>query len=332
MSTPYHAPVLVTGGAGFIGSHLCDALVAGGREVICLDNLSTGRRRNIAHLEGDARFRFVEGDLADRPLLRALVKPGTDVVHLAALGSVPRSISDPLATEQANLTGFLHVLEAARHGGARRLVYASSSSVYGDSPALPKREGQEGRPLSPYAVTKLMDEVYAGVYHRLHGMDLIGLRFFNVFGERQDPEGPYAAAIPKFIRAFLHHEAPLLNGDGGQTRDFTYVGNAVEAVRCALGTAHPEAPGAVVNIAYGSSCDLRSLVAQLKERLSRLDPAVAGIEAAHGPDRPGDVRASLADITLAGRLLGYRPLVSLPEGLDRVVPWYFEQARSGALV
>ena len=321
------ASVLVTGGAGFIGSHLCDALVAAGTEVVCLDDLSTGKRSNIAHLETGPRFRFVQGDLADRPLLRSLVQPHGDVVHLAALGSVPRSITDPLATEQANLTGFLHVLEAVRHGGVRRLVYASSSSVYGDSPHLPKREGQEGRPLSPYAVTKLMDEVYAGVYHRLHGLDVIGLRFFNVFGERQDPDGPYAAAIPRFIRAFMHHRAPVLNGDGGQTRDFTYVANAVEAVRRALATTHPEAPGAVVNIAYGSSCDLRGLIGLLKERLASLDPAIAGIDAVHGPDRPGDVRASLADTSLAARLLGYVPHHSLVQGLDRTVPWYFANVR-----
>jgi UDP-N-acetylglucosamine 4-epimerase len=222
---------LVTGGAGFIGSHVCDALLAQGNAVRCLDNLATGNLRNIEHLQGAKNFTFVQGDIREaRDVEQALV--GVDaVVHLAALGSVPRSIAFPLDSEAANLGGFLNVLEAARHAGLKRIVYASSSSVYGDSPALPKREGQEGNPLSPYAVTKMMDEVYAGLYHRLFGIETIGLRFFNIFGERQDPEGAYAAAIPKFIRALLKHEAPVVHGDGHQTRDFTYVGNAVQAVQ-----------------------------------------------------------------------------------------------------
>lgn len=318
--------VLVTGGAGFIGSHCCDALVAQGHTVRCFDNLATGKRGNIAHLEGEPRFTFVEGDLTSTDALHTAVQGIDAIVHLAALGSVPRSIADPLASEAANLAGFLNMLEAARHAGVQRIAYASSSSVYGDSPQLPKREGTEGRPLSPYAVTKAMDEAYAYLYHRMHGMELIGLRFFNVFGERQDPQGPYAAAIPKFIRAFLKHEAPVVNGDGRQTRDFTYVGNAVQAVQCAL-EAPAAAAGHVFNIAFGDRSDLLTLIERLKEQLQRVDPEIAGIGVRHVDERPGDVRDSLADITLARDLLGYRPQYDLAAGLQRAVPWYAEHWR-----
>ncbi|MBP9159958.1 MAG: SDR family oxidoreductase [Flavobacteriales bacterium] len=318
--------ILVTGGAGFIGSHVCDALLAQGHAVRCLDNLATGKLGNIEHLQGANNFTFVQGDIREaRDVEQALV--GVDaVVHLAALGSVPRSIAFPLDSEAANLGGFLNVLEAARHAGLKRIVYASSSSVYGDSPALPKREGQEGNPLSPYAVTKMMDEVYAGLYHRLFGIETIGLRFFNIFGERQDPEGAYAAAIPKFIRALLKHEAPVVHGDGHQTRDFTYVGNAVQAVQLALET--PKAcAGEVFNIAYGDSCDLLDLIGKLQSRLARIDPAIAGVGVEHAPPRAGDVRASLADVSKAKEQLGYAPRFSLDEGLERAVPWYAEHWR-----
>lgn len=319
--------ILVTGGAGFIGSHVCDALIADGAQVRCFDNLATGRRSNVAHLEGRTDFRFVEGDVRSLGDLHTAMTGCDAVVHLAALGSVPRSIADPLASEAANLTGFLHVLEAVRATGVRRLVYASSSSVYGDSTASPKKEGQEGRPLSPYAVTKAMDEAYAHLYHHMHGIGAIGLRFFNVFGERQDPEGPYAAAIPRFIRAFLRHEAPTVNGDGRQTRDFTYVGNAVQAVRCALNTNEPSAIGQVFNIAYGASCDLLALIGLLRERLAAQDPAVAQVPLQHVAERAGDVRDSLADISEARRALGFEPPFSLAAGLDRAVPWYAEHWR-----
>ncbi|MBS1582558.1 MAG: GDP-mannose 4,6-dehydratase [Bacteroidetes bacterium] len=321
-----HPPILVTGGAGFIGSHLCDALVAAGRPVRCFDNLVTGKRANIAHLEGRPGFTFIQGDIRAMADLRAALDGVRDVAHLAALGSVPRSIATPLESEATNLAGFLGLLEAARAAGVRRIVYASSSSVYGDSPVLPKKEGTEGRPLSPYAVTKSMDEAYANLYHRMHGTEVVGLRFFNVFGERQDPEGPYAAAIPKFIRAFLRHEPPRIHGDGRQTRDFTYVGNAVDAVRCAL-DAPLAAAGEVFNIACGTSCDLLTLVDRLRERLAVGDPAVAAVGVEHAPERPGDVRASLADITKARDLLGYVPRYSLADGLDRAVPWYVEHLR-----
>ncbi len=318
--------ILVTGGAGFIGSHVCDALIGDGYGVRCFDNLATGKRANVAHLEGRPEFTFVQGDLRTQDELQSAMAGTSAVVHLGGLGSVPRSIADPLPSEEANLTGFLNVLEAARLAGVKRIVYASSSSVYGDSAELPKREGTEGRPLSPYAVTKAMDEAYAHLYHHMYGTELIGLRFFNVFGERQDPEGPYAAAIPKFIRAFLKHEAPVVNGDGGQTRDFTYVGNAVHAVQCGL-KAGGQALGNVFNIAYGDRCDLLTLVDHLRTHLARIDPGIAEVGVEHAPDRAGDVRDSLADVGKARELLGYAPRYDLAAGLERAVPWYAEHWR-----
>jgi len=320
------ATILVTGGAGFIGSHVCDALIAEGHAVRCFDNLATGKRANVIHLESAPGFTFFKGDLCSPGDLKTAVEGVSAIAHLGALGSVPRSIADPLASEAANLGGFLHLLEAARGAGVQRIVYASSSSVYGDSTELPKREGTEGRPLSPYAVTKAMDEAYGHLYHRMYGLGIIGLRFFNVFGERQDPEGPYAAAIPKFIRAFLKHEPPVINGDGRQTRDFTYVGNAVLAVRCAL-AAGDGASGQVFNIAYGDRCDLLTLTDRLRGHLARIDPAIARVPVEHAPGRPGDVRDSLADIGRARELLGFVPVQGLDEGLARAVPWYAENWR-----
>lgn len=322
-SSSLPSTILVTGGAGFIGSHVCDRLLEQGHAVRCLDNLATGKRDNLAHLGKEERFTFVEGDICDLSALGKAMMGASAVVHLAALGSVPRSIAKPLDSERANLTGFLSVLETARAAGARRIVYASSSSVYGDSTTLPKKEGGEGHALSPYAVTKAMNEVYAGLYHRLFGLETIGLRFFNIFGERQDPEGAYAAAIPKFIRALLRHESPVIHGDGMQTRDFTYVKNAVQAVDEAL-AAPPTAAGEVYNIAYGERCNLLELLQKMQERLARIDPAIAGIPPDHGPERKGDVRDSLADISKAREQLGYVPRYSLDQGLDKAVPWYAE--------
>jgi UDP-N-acetylglucosamine 4-epimerase len=313
--------ILVTGGAGFIGSHVCDALLAAGHAVRCLDNLATGNRRNIGHLSGVSEFTFIQGDIRSMEDVTAALKDADAVVHLAALGSVPRSIADPLGTAAVNLGGFLNVIEAMRNTGVKRIVYASSSSVYGDSQELPKVEGREGEALSPYAVTKRMNETYARLYHRLFGLEAIGLRFFNIFGERQDPEGAYAAAIPKFIRALLRHEAPMVHGDGLQTRDFTYVGNAVQGVLQTL-SAPADRSGQVFNIAYGDSCDLLSLLGKLRERLQLIDPAAGAIRVHHAPARVGDVRASLADISKARRELDYSPRYSLDQGLDRAVPWY----------
>lgn len=320
-SQPGAKTILVTGGAGFIGSHVCEQLLEKGATVRCFDNLVTGNQQNVNHLHSKEAFTFVKDDIRDPAAVQQAIQGVEAIVHLAALGSVPRSIVEPLESEQANLGGFLNVLEAARECGVKRIVYASSSSVYGDSRTLPKKEGDEGHPLSPYAVTKVMNEAYARLYARLFGLEPIGLRFFNIFGERQDPQGAYAAAIPRFIGALLRHEAPTVNGDGLQTRDFTYVENAVQGVLRAL-EAPPSLAGEVFNIARGEPCNLLDLLRKMQERLARIDPAIARIEPQHGPDRPGDVRDSLADIGKATEHLGYAPRYSLEDGLDRAVAWY----------
>lgn len=314
--------ILVTGGAGFIGSHVCDALLAEGHSVRCMDNLATSKRANIAHLEGLPEFSFVEADIRSEVDCAKAVEGVEAVVHLAALGSVPRSIKEPLASHATNLTGFLNMMEAARKEGVTRFVYASSSSVYGDSKELPKREQNIGLPLSPYAVTKVTNEVYAQLYFRLHGFHTIGLRFFNVFGERQDPEGPYAAAIPKFIRSFLKRESPQIHGDGMQSRDFTYVSNVAQVVVKAVDANDPRCAGEVFNVAYGSRTYLLDLVHTLRDELATIDPAIAKVEVLHIPERSGDIRDSLADISKAKELLGYAPEVDLRAGLRKAVPWY----------
>lgn len=319
--------ILVTGGAGFIGSHVCEALIERGAFVRCMDNFATSNRQNIAHLEGKKNFALIESDIRSTEACNEAVKGMDMVVHLAALGSVPRSIADPIASHATNLTGFLHMLEAARLARIDRFVYASSSSVYGDSQELPKREENIGLPLSPYAVTKAGNEAYATLYHRLHGSVTIGLRFFNVFGERQDPEGPYAAAIPRFIRSFLRHESPLVHGDGLQSRDFTYVGNAVQAVIAALECSPPQCAGRVFNVAYGSRTTLLELIGLLQRSLGKLDPRILEVPIEHGPARQGDVRDSLADISNAMRSLGFNPDHSLEQGLEKAVPWYVEHYR-----
>ncbi len=322
MSRSEPSLVLVTGGAGFIGSHVCDALVQAGRSVRCFDNLATGKRENIAHLAGRKGFTFIEGDIREAEDVKRAMHGVDAVVHLAALGSVPRSIADPITSHQVNLDGFLNVLHQAQQEGIRRFVFASSSSVYGDSEELPKREERIGAALSPYAVTKQGNEMYARIFHVLHGMETIGLRFFNVFGERQDPEGPYAAAIPRFIKAFRQHQSPVIFGDGLQSRDFTYVGNAVQAVLMALAASNYRAFGEVFNVAYGARTTLVELVNELKAVMAESDPEVAAVAIAHAPERVGDIRDSLADVSKAKEQLGYFPEVSLSEGLRRAVPWY----------
>lgn len=318
---------LVTGGGGFIGSHVCDGLLAQGHRVRCLDNFATGRRENIAHLAGNPDFTLVEADIRDAEACRRAVEGVDAVVHLAALGSVPRSIADPLTSEAVNLTGFLHMLEACRHAGVKRFVYASSSSVYGDSPFLPKREDVIGAPLSPYAVTKAADEQYARLYHHLFGLDPIGLRFFNVFGERQDPNGPYAAAIPRFIQRLLAHQPPQVHGDGLQSRDFTYVGNIVAAVQAGLGVPSGHCPGMVFNVACGGRTTLLDLIDALRTELARIDPAIAAVGVEHGPERAGDVRDSQADVSRAREVLGFEAPIGMREGIARAVPWYAEHLR-----
>lgn len=316
--------ILVTGGAGFIGSHVCETLLAQGHSVRCLDNFATSKRANVEPFLTMPGFELMEADIRSTEDCAKAMQGVSAVVHLAALGSVPRSIADPLATHAANLTGMLQVLDAARVAGIKRFVYASSSSVYGDSRELPKHEDRTGSPLSPYAITKGANETYARLYASLYGMETIGLRFFNVFGERQDPEGPYAAAIPKFIRAFLRHERPQLHGDGLQSRDFTYVANVVQAVTTALACTNERVFGEVFNVAFGARTTLIELVDVLRTELARIDPAVADVQVEHVAARQGDVRDSLADITKARELLGFEPQIDLEAGLLRAVPWYAE--------
>jgi len=305
---------LVTGGAGFIGSHIVDYLLQNNAaEVVVLDNLSEGYKNNIAQWLSDERFKFIEGDICNYETVKRAMKGIDFVSHQAALGSVPRSIKDPIATNNANVTGFLNVLNAAREAQVKRMVFASSSSVYGDSPILPKVENQIGQPLSPYAVTKRVNELYADVFYKTYGMEVIGLRYFNIFGPRQNPDGPYAAVVPLFIRSILTLQAPFINGDGGQTRDFTYVENAVQANIKALFTAHPDAPGKIYNVAVGERVSILEMYQILR------DFAGKGIDALHRESRDGDIRDSLANITLAKTLLGYDPQIKMREGLERTL-------------
>jgi len=304
---------LVTGGAGFIGSHIVDALLEQDHQVRVLDNLATGKRENLAHVHG--RIEFIEGDIRDRTTCGQVCAGVDYVLHQAALGSVPRSLADPLTSHEVNVTGTLNMLHAAHEAGVRRFVYASSSSVYGDHPVLPKVEENIGQPLSPYAATKAADEMYAKIFGRCYGLETIGLRYFNVFGPRQDPFSAYAAVIPLFVKALLNGESPTINGDGEQTRDFTYVANAVDANLRAC-TAAAEAVGEVFNVACGARASLNQLYAALQRLLGR------DIAPVYGSPRAGDVRDSLANIDKARRLLGYQGAIQLEEGLALALDWY----------
>jgi UDP-N-acetylglucosamine 4-epimerase len=319
---------LVTGAAGFIGSHLVETLLALGQDVVGLDNFSTGHRHNLEDVRAAAgeetarRFVFVEGDITDLATCRRACEGVDTVLHHAALGSVPRSIADPLATHASNATGFVNMLATAREAGVRRFVYAASSSTYGDHPGLPKVEDQIGRPLSPYAATKYVNELYADVFARCYGVETIGLRYFNVFGTRQDPEGAYAAVIPRWIRAMVHGEAVTVYGDGETSRDFCFVANAVQAnLRAAL-TADAAALNQVYNIAVGERTTLNALFETLAALMRDREPGRRIARPVHEAFRPGDVRHSLADIGKAARLLGYAPTHDLRAGLQAALPWY----------
>jgi UDP-N-acetylglucosamine 4-epimerase len=319
---------LVTGAAGFIGSNLVQTLLELDQDVVGLDNFATGKRANldgVREVVGPARWsrlRFDEGDVASSEVCREALA-GVDVVlHQAALGSVPRSVEDPLASNTANVTGTLALLEAARHAGVRRFVYASSSSVYGDSEQLPKVEGELGRPLSPYAVTKLVDELYADVFGRLHGLETAGLRYFNVFGPRQDPEGAYAAVIPCWIAAMIRGDEVKINGTGETSRDFCYIRNVVQANLLAATVEDPAAFNQAYNVALGHRTTLNELFEVLRQRLLPRHPQLEGLRPVYGPFRAGDVLHSLADIDKARRLLGYEPTHSLEQGLDESLAWY----------
>ncbi len=316
--------VLVTGGAGFIGSSLCHDLLERGNEVICLDNFATGRKENITDLHGRPGFTLIEGDIREPEVCRKAVKGADVVLHQAALGSVPRSIADPATTNAVNINGFLNMIIASRDAGIKRFVFASSSSVYGDSPELPKVEERTGKVLSPYAITKLVNEEYARVFGSLYGMETIGLRYFNVFGRRQDPDGPYAAVIPKFTMAFMKHESPVINGDGSNSRDFTYIDNVVLANNLAATTENPAAMNHVYNVACGDSVNLNEMTSMLRGYLAEKDPKIATVNPLHGPNRAGDIPHSMASIGKAVRLLGYKPQVLFSEGLKHAVEWYVD--------
>lgn len=316
--------VLVTGGAGFIGSNLSEALLAQKYEVVCLDNFATGKPENIASFLSNPQYKLVVGDIRNLDDCRKACEGVDFVLHEAALGSVPRSIKDPITTNNVNISGFVNMLVAARDAGVKRFVFAASSSTYGDSTSLPKVEDKIGKPLSPYAVTKYVNEVYADVFARTYGMEYIGLRYFNVFGRRQDPHGAYAAVIPLFVKTLMAHEAPVINGDGTYSRDFTYIDNVIQMNLLAITTTRPEAVNQIYNTAYGERTNLNELVDALKENLSKHDAAIVSIEALHGPNRLGDIPHSLASIDKAKELLGYAPQFSMRKGLAACCDWYWE--------
>ena len=327
---PYHMalfqdiPVLVTGGAGFIGSNLVERLLAEGAIVTCLDNFATGHRHNIAPFMADSRFRMIEGDIREIAVCQDACKGQTFVFHQAALGSVPRSINDPATTNAVNIGGSLNMLIAARDAGVKRFIYAASSSTYGDSESLPKVEDKIGKPLSPYAITKYVNELYADVFARTYGTESIGLRYFNVFGRRQDPNGAYAAVIPKWVSSFIQHEAIVINGGGEYSRDFTYIENVIQANMLAALATNPEAVNQVYNIAFGDRTTLNDLAVGLRDTLAQYDPKIAEVEIIHGPYMKGDIPHSLASVDKAHRLLGYAPEYNLLRGLQEACKWYWE--------
>lgn len=322
-----NSKVLITGGAGFIGSNLCDSFLQAGNDVVCLDNFATGLRANIAHLSDNSRFTLIEGDIRDYSICEKAMDGVDIVLHQAALGSVPRSINDPLTTNAVNISGFLNILQAAKTKGIKRVVYAASSSTYGDSQALPKVEENIGMPLSPYAVTKYVNELYAHVYGNLFGLELIGFRYFNVFGRRQTPDGAYAAAIPKFVGAFMKHESPIVHGDGGQTRDFTFIDNVLQMNHLAATTTDPAAVNQVYNVACGDRTKLIDLIEIIRQALVPFDAEISDVPLKYGPARKGDVRDSLADISKAKKMLGYQPTHFLKDGIHEAIEWYWNSLK-----
>ena len=316
--------VLVTGGAGFIGSNLCETLLYKGNKVICLDNFATGKRENLENLLNDANFTLIEGDIRKLEDCLKATKDVDYVLHQAALGSVPRSIKDPITSNDVNVSGFLNMLVAARDNGVKRFVYAASSSTYGDSESMPKIEDVIGKPLSPYAITKYVNELYADIFSKTYGLETIGLRYFNVFGRKQDPNGAYAAVIPKFVSQLMNLESPVINGDGNYSRDFTYIDNVIQANLLSLVTTNEKAINTVYNVAYGDRNTLNDLMIYLKEYLSEFDAEISSVEVIYGPNRAGDVPHSHASVNKAKELLNYNPQFSLQKGLKEAVSWYWK--------
>lgn len=316
--------ILITGGAGFIGSNLCEYFINKGACVVCLDNFATGHRHNIASLINHPNFTLVEGDIRDLETCQSAVYGIDYVLHQAALGSVPRSIQNPITSNDVNVTGFLNMLVASRDAKVERFIYAASSSTYGDSEALPKIENVIGKPLSPYAITKYVNELYAGIFSSTYGLETIGLRYFNVFGRRQDPNGAYAAVIPLFVKQFMSLQSPIINGDGNYSRDFTYIDNVIQMNELAMLTTNPDAINTVYNTAFGDRTTLNQLVGSLKEILTKYKPQIKHVEILHGPNRAGDIPHSLASIDKAKKLLGYSPKFSMKQGLEQAVDWYWK--------
>jgi UDP-N-acetylglucosamine/UDP-N-acetylgalactosamine 4-epimerase len=316
--------ILVTGGAGFIGSNLCEELLNQEYTVVCLDNFSTGHRKNIEHLLNNENFKLIAGDIRNVNDCRLAVKGMDYVLQEAALGSVPRSINDPLTTNDVNIGGFLNMLVSAREAGVKRFIFAASSSTYGDSITMPKVENVIGNPLSPYAVTKYVNELYADVFSKMYGMECIGLRYFNVFGRRQDPNGAYAAVIPLFVKQLMEHKPITINGDGEYSRDFTYIDNVIQMNLLAIRTTNPEAINQVYNTACSEQTSLNELVSYLKEFLYEFDPVISNQQVIHGPNRAGDIPHSLASIDKAKKLLGYNPQYNIYNGLKEAVSWYWD--------
>ncbi|MFD2939540.1 SDR family oxidoreductase [Flavobacterium notoginsengisoli] len=319
--------ILITGGAGFIGSNLTEYFLVSGYKVVCLDNFSTGHRHNLKDFLGNPDFKLIEGDIRNLEDCILAVKGVNYVLHQAALGSVPRSIKDPITTNDVNVSGFLNMLTAARDAKVKRFVYAASSSTYGDSQGLPKVEEVIGKPLSPYAITKYVNELYAEIFSKTYGLETIGLRYFNVFGRKQDPNGAYAAVIPKFVKQFMNHESPVINGDGNYSRDFTYIDNVIHMNELAMTTQNIEAVNSIYNTAFGDRNTLNDLVKYLKEYLSEFDVKIKDVPVIYGENRAGDIPHSLASIEKAKSLLGYNPKYSLQDGLKEAVEWYWNNLK-----
>ena len=327
MKTSNQNTILITGGAGFIGSNLCEYFLEKGQKVICLDNFSTGHHHNLKDFIADSNFKLIEGDIRNINDCSEAVKDVDYVLHQAALGSVPRSINDPITTNDVNVSGFLNMLVASRDAKVKRFVYAASSSTYGDSEGLPKVEEIIGKPLSPYAITKYVNELYAEIFSKTYGLETIGLRYFNVFGRKQDPNGAYAAVIPKFVMQLMNYESPVINGDGNYSRDFTYIDNVIQMNALAISSENPDAINTVYNTAFGDRNTLNDLVACLKQYLSELDSKIADVPIIYGSNRAGDIPHSLASIEKAKTLLGYDPKHSLQTGLKEAVSWYWNNLK-----
>jgi UDP-N-acetylglucosamine 4-epimerase len=324
---PSQTTILITGGAGFIGSNLCEYFLSKGYHVTCYDNFATGHRHNVEGFLDNPNFKLIEGDIRNLEQCKQAVDKVDYVLHQAALGSVPRSINDPITSNDVNVSGFLNMLVAARDAGVKRFIFAASSSTYGDSESLPKVEDVIGKPLSPYAITKYVNELYAEIFSNSYGLETIGLRYFNVFGRRQDPNGAYAAVIPKFVMQLMQHESPIINGDGNYSRDFTYIDNVIQMNELAMTTQNPKAVNTVYNTAVGDRNTLNDLMRYLKKYLSEFDEKIADIAIVHGPNRAGDIPHSLASIDKAKELLQYHPHYSFENGLKEAVKWYWENLK-----